>query len=192
MPRRPLAAAAAVGSLVLCLAVCALWVRSYRLSDQLLWTAADGQGLVKSAKGHLVVHAYLDRNTTPIPRRPATKREISYRRDEAFGPSIDLAEILFLCADATARVAQWQHGGFAWQRRQSSRDVVAVAVAPFWSLATVTAVPALGWTLCRLRSRRRLADGLCPACGYDLRATPHRCPECGRRIDSPSPLSRTD
>jgi hypothetical protein len=52
---------------------------------------------------------------------------------------------------------------------------------PWWFLTLLFAVaPAVAlrrrW---RVRRRRRLVAGLCPACGYDCRATPDRCPECG-------------
>ena len=57
-----------------------------------------------------------------------------------------------------------------------------------WSKSTRLALPALAALFAiapmsavahHLARRRRRRRGHCPACGYDLRATPGRCPECG-------------
>ena len=54
---------------------------------------------------------------------------------------------------------------------------------PVWSLTAAIAVSAtlLTGMVWRRWRQRRLAqtEGLCAHCGYDLRATPQQCPECG-------------
>ena len=50
---------------------------------------------------------------------------------------------------------------------------------PLWFIATAAAGLPLVRGAALLRNRRRTGHGLCPDCGYDLRATPDTCPECG-------------
>jgi hypothetical protein len=62
----------------------------------------------------------------------------------------------------------------------------AILILPYWLIASATSIlPA--WVLVRKLLRRRMrAKRLCPTCGYDLRATPNRCPECGTIKPSPA------
>jgi hypothetical protein len=62
-----------------------------------------------------------------------------------------------------------------------ARDLLLVA----WLIAIGTlfaAPPLVVWSLDICRQRRlvhRLRERRCPACGYDVRASTARCPECG-------------
>lgn len=59
-------------------------------------------------------------------------------------------------------------------------------IVPVWFLAVVTGWLPLWWLISSRRESRRHASGRCPTCGYDLRATPERCPECGTERPSPA------
>ena len=73
-------------------------------------------------------------------------------------------------------------GGFAWMRGVFSEVpgswYLAVG-APHALLVGLFAVAPLLWVKRSWRRRRRGRRGLCLACGYDLRASEGRCPECG-------------
>lgn len=58
---------------------------------------------------------------------------------------------------------------------------VAVAV-PHWFFVVLLAVLPAGWLASISRKSRRLHGTLCCHCGYDVRASTDRCPECGQPI----------
>ncbi|MDB5295833.1 MAG: hypothetical protein JWO31_1816 [Phycisphaerales bacterium] len=66
---------------------------------------------------------------------------------------------------------QWGEGG---RDRYS-----ALLRLPFWMAAALFAGPPASYLRRARRAAARHSAGLCPACGYDLRASPGLCPECG-------------
>lgn len=53
-------------------------------------------------------------------------------------------------------------------------------IFPHWFALLVSAIPAIAIIIFWKSRRRRMSKGLCANCGYDLRASPSRCPECGQ------------
>ncbi|MGH7176479.1 MAG: hypothetical protein ACREJC_03775, partial [Tepidisphaeraceae bacterium] len=52
---------------------------------------------------------------------------------------------------------------------------------PGWACIALSAVMPIRWIVVFRRGRRekKIAAGICLRCGYDLRSSPERCPECG-------------
>jgi hypothetical protein len=80
----------------------------------------------------------------------------------------------------------WSHhyidltGFHAWRFDLGSRYGVRARVSLWWPLLVYAVLPSAAVILWkRSRSSR---DGHCSTCGYDLRGTPARCPECGTAV----------
>lgn len=84
-------------------------------------------------------------------------------------------------ADSAGRVSA-RRFSYHWGAPESPSSVLqqsySYIVVPWWA-AIVPTLLLPAWWIAR-RSRRRYKVGLCTSCGYDLRATPDRCPECGK------------
>lgn len=153
-------------SLVLCVAFAGLWVRSMYMGDLISVVGRDAMG-IRSELG--LIHVSISR-AAAWERRPS--RHEAWPHDPSYSPWSQLGR-------------NWWDGlGFGhyigWTASGYQIDQY---VLPYYFLVVVTALlPGLfiGLFLIRtLFSRRRSNRGLCAKCGYDLRATPERCPECG-------------
>jgi len=153
---------ASAGSFVLCLATVVLWVRSYFVIDDFNWVARSSfgsdQGAVYFSRGKIEWKPGLHHDVYYPPADPP-----DYRLWSGYLEFAD--RTLFL---GVASVAMEKHGFFA-------------VVVPYWAISGILALSPVWRSLRWCRARRRRRRGLCAACGYDLRASPDRCPECGTR-----------
>lgn len=194
--KRHLIAAAAVVSVVLCVAAVALWVRGYWRTDSISRATLDGESRVRWAAGRIQFTRTQGRH--PLDETPSGW---SY---ESADPAVFVALASRQDAGGVAGFnvavddSYWEQSDGEWIGDSRGTNLLRAGspspfvvpqgairvrttyvVVPLWMLAAITAPLPVVWMLIALRTRRRRLRHQCRACGYDLRATPDRCPECG-------------
>jgi hypothetical protein len=181
-PRSLARRSAMVGSMLLLAVTCAAWAHSARFKD----TISHWRALNLPPEQQLVPgHAHWRNLTLEIDRGDVYVQRATY----AYGtspPELGFAWSstpvqweLFLCSPASPdfRISAAGFSFATWDRFPDWRN--AALRVPLWLIASVSgAWPVLGLAT-MIRRRRAYGEGRCTACGYDLRATPQRCPECG-------------
>lgn len=173
-------------SMLLCVAMCVLWVRSYWREDQVAMFLLTKRIPTTPPPATESVSWFPHEYQKGISTRAGSGVGISYLSlgsNEGSGLSTYcrwsvhkdvLAHAWYyqtLAADKMARM-RWDHETDTWHCAVLFRDWFAaslLAVLPLFRVGL--------WNIAR--HRKRANSGCCVSCGYDLRASPDLCPECG-------------
>ena len=160
------------------------WALSYVHAAVVQWSADAGQCYFLVSDGGRLAAARqsISPGVPPGPFRADATRlgRLSIASDDqgsammSFDPDgVDRTFLGFATADARGSF------GIGGITPSSYRAEFTLYAAPYWAIAGLAALPPVLVLVRRRRTLRRLRFGRCTRCGYDLRATPGRCPECG-------------
>ena len=165
-----------LASLLLFAAACLLWVRSLTVSDGLTWhwfrpypaRVVDYRWSARASRGGVELRLSVSA------LEPGTEKVI--------GSGVRYRAVPAQNYPSSRKPAFLRRGGFEFSRVRTPStppDRYTYVITPCWFWCALFAVlPG-----CRLYVRRRrralVKAGRCTRCGYDLRASPGRCPECG-------------
>ena len=177
---------AAALSLVLCVATAALWARSYDNADRLdgrLW--GKQSFLIASKQGQMLIVGFRWRGAdnwwTWDVRTHAANDIMSF-------PPGDARQHVNRLGFGIIRRPTYFVMNPVQQTPQGPVDVFGAATAtlngagivvPLWLPLMLSAAVPVGFVTARVRRACRSRLGHCPTCGYDVRVSPERCPECG-------------
>jgi hypothetical protein len=169
------------------------WIISYRVPHGFYFTGVRRYGL-RFEQGFVQFRYGVKTDLDFANPGRWTIHEVGYSQPNKYGPPISWGS-----AGPHIQLAQWppfQEAEFASGgevptidgRVEFFGERIRIWGVPHW-LAIAILTPVVAWIVYRawrIRIADRIARGLCPRCGYDLRASPQRCPECGAvRAESP-------
>jgi hypothetical protein len=187
-------------SLLFCVAICALWFRSMGTMDIVSHGTVDQRDntvhvmLLMSDRGIVTFH--------PIRETFADAPSLALR----LGTVKSWPAYEWQCLAARPwwplGVGWMNHLGFRYRQfdgtstlipRRAGVSPVAVTIAcaktermitiPYWLPSLLGAALPAWWAIARIRRARRVGEGCCTACGYDLTGNVSgACPECGGKV----------
>lgn len=149
-PMRRLLSISSAVSLSLCVVACVLWAISYRIAAFERVDLNRSEAVFGVDEGRLRLE-YITPSWREPGERPRAMEMSFWKAEPTAAPAVSYSDDL----------------GAGSRYRMLSFPLWLVGVA-------LSAAPFL-----HLMARNRTPGFVCPSCGYDLRATPDRCPECG-------------